>query len=110
MGNSKKKKDREIAYEHKYADKLKKCSVLLMCHEEKEHFDMFFNIVRKAGVLTVGDYEGFLESGGVVNFLTEEQKIRFEINLSAAQEEQIQVRSKLLSLAKRVLKSESEPK
>jgi len=43
--------------------------------------------------------EGFAQSGGVINFVTVEKKIRFEINLDAAERADLKISSKLLRLA-----------
>jgi hypothetical protein len=57
-------------------------------------------------VLTVGDAEGFAERGGMIGFVTEDQKLRFEVNLDAAERVKLRVSSQMLKLATRVLKSE----
>lgn len=51
-------------------------------------------------VLIVGESEGFAGRGASVNFFVESNKIRFEINLDAAKEEQLKISAKLLALAK----------
>jgi hypothetical protein len=58
-------------------------------------------------VLTVGDMNGFLESGGVINLIMENNKVHFEINISAAKRAGIAIRSQLLKLAKRVIKEDT---
>jgi hypothetical protein len=50
-------------------------------------------------ILTIGDTKGFGESGVMINFLTKENKVRFEINLAAARRAGLKISSKLLSLA-----------
>ncbi|MCH9021363.1 MAG: YfiR family protein [Planctomycetes bacterium] len=60
--------------------------------------------LKKSAVLTIGELEGFLEAGGIFNFVVEKKKVRFEVNLAAAEEVKIKIRSKLLRLAKRVIK------
>jgi hypothetical protein len=57
-------------------------------------------MAKKAHVLLVGEEPGFIQQGGVANFYLEENRIRFEINTEAAQQEQLKISSKLLSLAK----------
>jgi len=71
--------------------------------EQKQSREII-DIVGKDGVLTVGDTSGFIESGGGINFLMEENKIRFDINLTAAEKAGLKIRSQLLRLAKRVVK------
>ena len=55
-------------------------------------------------VLTIGEQDKFLEKGGIVNFVREKKKIRFEINLNVAEQARLQIRAKLVRLAKRVIK------
>jgi len=44
-----------------------------------------------------------LKVNGIINFLLEENKVRFEINLNAARESKLVIRSQLLRLAKNVI-------
>ena len=60
--------------------------------------------LKNSTVLTIGEVDGFLEAGGIFNFVVEKKKIRFEVNLVAAEQAKIKIRSKLLRLAKRVIK------
>lgn len=55
-------------------------------------------------VLTVGESDDFLELGGMINFVLEEDRVRFEINLRAAESHRLKLSSKLLAVA-RVVKS-----
>jgi len=50
-------------------------------------------------VLTVGDYPGFLDEGGIVNLRLVEGRVRFEINLDAANRTGVRLSSQLLRLA-----------
>lgn len=84
---------------------LTKCHLLFICAEEK-NFKEIINSVKDHSVLTVGEVKGFLESGGIINFLMEEKKIRFEVNIVAAKRAKLEIRSKLLRLAKRVVKED----
>jgi hypothetical protein len=59
-----------------------------------------------AGVLTVGDTEGFTEAGGMINLTIVDQRVHFEINPDAARRAGMKISSKLLSLAKIVKVSE----
>jgi hypothetical protein len=55
----------------------------------------------KASVLTVGETDRFTESGGMINFVRQGNKIRFQINEVAAKGVGLKISSKLLSLAAR---------
>jgi hypothetical protein len=76
--------------------------LLFICPSEEEVLGAIMDAVKGYNVLTVGQMEDFLESGGVINFLMEEKKVRFEINVTAARRAKLQIRSQLLRLAKRV--------
>jgi hypothetical protein len=60
-----------------------------------------FKALTGASVLTVGEVEGFTETGGMINFFREGTKIRFQINQGAATSAGLKISSKLLSLASR---------
>jgi len=53
-------------------------------------------------VLGVGEMEGFVQSGGTLNPVLEANKVRFEINASAAERARLKISSKLLALARNV--------
>jgi uncharacterized protein DUF4154 len=55
--------------------------------------------LRGRAILSAGESEGFAESGGVVGFKTQEKRVRFEINLSRAEEGRLKISSQLLKLA-----------
>ena len=55
---------------------------------------------KKLHIVTVGEDDKFLRRGGMINFLQEDGKLRFEINTDAAGRAGINISSKLLSLAK----------
>lgn len=50
-------------------------------------------------VLTVGEDDNFIASGGMVNFVRQGAKIRFEVNPRAAQQAGLKISSQLLKLA-----------
>jgi len=53
-------------------------------------------------VLVVGETAGFVQNGGGVNFVIEEGRVRFEINLDKARQAGLRIDSRLLKLAKTV--------
>ncbi len=60
-------------------------------------------------VLTVSDAESFTARGGVIQFYTEDDMVRFEINPAAARRNQLRISSHLLSLARLTPDAESSP-
>ncbi len=80
-----------------------RCQVLFVTRSERKKIGDIFKAVRRSSVLTVGETDRFLQSGGMINFVTENGKVRFEINHDAAQRAQLKISSKLLGLASRVI-------
>ena len=52
-------------------------------------------------ILTVSDIDDFTKDGGIIRFVTENNKIRFKINMEAAKTANLRLSSKLLSAAER---------
>jgi len=52
------------------------------------------------GVLTIADSDSFMTAGGLIRFFSEDNKLRFEINATAAEKGGLKVSAKLLQLAK----------
>ena len=51
-------------------------------------------------VLTVGDTDSFTSLGGMINFRMEANKVRFDINIDAAERSGLKLSSKLLSVSR----------
>jgi len=101
------------ANDHQWNEKmeaLKTCRVLLLCARNSERIANSSQIIKAlegSTVLTVGEANGFLESGGVINFLIEDKKVSFEINVVAAKKNKLRISSKLLRLAKKVVQEKT---
>jgi hypothetical protein len=84
------------------------CQILFVASSEKRHFRSVRPILKSRGILTVGEAEGFAVSdGGVINFKLDEGRVRFEISLDAAEQQQLHISSKLLGLAQ-IVKPEKQ--
>jgi YfiR/HmsC-like len=64
--------------------------------------------VTSPGVLTVGESDDFLNVGGVIRLMIEDKKVRFEVNMDAADRAHLTVSSQLLKLARTVKSSNHE--
>lgn len=51
------------------------------------------------GVLTIGDTPHFVEGGGIIGFVVQNNRVQFRINLDAADRAHLRISSKLLQLA-----------
>lgn len=79
---------------------LKECKILFVSASEKAHMDELVQIVKGLPILTVGETPGFAERGGVIRFVLEDNRIRFEVNVLAAQQADLTISSRLLTLAR----------
>jgi hypothetical protein len=80
-------------------DDLDACHVLFVASSEKNRLAGVLARVKDAPILTVGDTEGFLRAGGIINFVLEGSKVRFLIDPEAAEESGLRISSKLMRLA-----------
>ncbi len=81
------------------------CQILFISRSERENLPAILRAVKNAPVLTVADTAGFLEQGGIINFIPEGSRIRFEISQESAERAGLRISSKLLRLATRVVSS-----
>ena len=73
------------------------CNVLFIGKVEGKGLSLA--TLRNLPVLTVGETDDFLNSGGMIRFCFEQDKIRFEINREAADSSHLKISSRLLLLA-----------
>jgi hypothetical protein len=79
---------------------LESCHILFVGRLEHEHRREVLATLRGTAVLTVGDADGFLADGGMVNFFLEANRVRFEVNRAAVDQSPLKMSSKLLRVAR----------
>jgi uncharacterized protein DUF4154 len=79
------------------------CHILFIASSEKAELKRVFEVLRGTDALTVGDSKGFVEQGGMINFVLENNRVQFEVNRKAAEQVGLKISSKLLSVAKLVV-------
>jgi len=79
---------------------LRDCKILFVSASEKAHADEIIQLVKWLPILTVGETPGFAEHGGVIRFTVEDNRVRFEVNVDAAHQADLNISSRLLTLAK----------
>jgi hypothetical protein len=75
------------------------CHILFISASEKDDYPNIVGTLHNASVLTVSEADGFLKAGGMINFLFEDNNIRFQISDVAAKKARLKISSKLLSLS-----------
>ena len=81
---------------------LSECQIVFISTSESARLPTVLAEFTGKGVLTVSDEPGFASRGGMIGFIKESGKVRFEINTRAAEQAGLKVSSKLLQVGKRV--------
>jgi hypothetical protein len=76
--------------------------VLFIDAEEESRVEWVLQRVAKLPVLTISDAPNFVQAGGIIGMFQENNKMRFDINLAAARQNNLVVSSNLLRLARTV--------
>jgi len=82
------------------------CQILFIAASEKARLRDILQGLKGASVLIVGDTPGFAALGGAINFVLDDDRVRFEINLKAAELAHLKISARLLTVAKVVLNGE----
>jgi hypothetical protein len=91
----------------KRAGDIQACHILFVSRSEAGRLPQVLGRLGKASTLTVSDTGQFLQRGGMINFIIDEKKVKFDINPDAAERANLKISSKLLSVANKVMKSGS---
>lgn len=77
------------------------CRVLFVSSSEVELSRILASV--GPGTLTVGEADNFLHAGGMIDFVIENRRIRFDINQKAARAASLSISSRMLAVARQVL-------
>ncbi|HWD20362.1 MAG TPA: YfiR family protein [Verrucomicrobiae bacterium] len=80
-------------------DEIKQCQVLFVSPSEAPKLAAIMRELQGRQMLTVSDLNNFTAHGGIIRFFTDNNKVRFRINLEAARACQLTISSRLLQLA-----------
>ncbi len=76
------------------------CQVLFVSRTERDTGTVLADL--GSGVLTVGEGDGFLQDGGMISFVIENRRTRFDVNPTTAENAGLKLSSRLLSVARSV--------
>ncbi len=83
-------------------EEVERCQILFVGISDTDRIARLFDALDLHGVLTVGDADRFARTGGMIGFFMEDDKVRFEINVDAAEMSGLEISSQMLSLARLV--------
>jgi hypothetical protein len=75
------------------------CRILFISSTEENHLKEILLALDESGILTVSDMPAFSRRGGMIQFVLEGDKVRFEINLTKAESAKLTLSSELLKVA-----------
>jgi hypothetical protein len=81
------------------------CRILFISSSESAHLAEILGAMDKANVLTVSDIPLFSRRGGMIQFVLDGSRVRFEVNLSNAEGAGLNLSSELLKVAVRVTRN-----
>jgi len=90
-------------------DGFRGCHVLYLAGIDAKRAQALVDELKNAPVLTVGEREQFAQSAGIAALFVEQGRMRFAINVEAAQRCRLRISSRLLSLAKIVKDQHAHP-
>jgi hypothetical protein len=83
------------------------CEIVFIGASERSRLQSVLEHLNRTPTLTVGDSPGFCEGGGMVNLHLSDDHVHLQINLAAVERSNLQLSSKLLSLASIVRSGDS---
>jgi hypothetical protein len=75
------------------------CRILFVSSSKDSQLNAILTALRSSNILTVSDMPGFTRRGGMIQFVLDGSRVRFEINIAAAQRAGLTLSSELLKVA-----------
>lgn len=88
-----------VIQRYRNIEDVKECHILFINLSDKEQVTQTCKSLKGKNTLTVSDGSGFIKQGGMIRFVKESNKIKFQINPEAAKADSLTISSKLLRLA-----------
>ena len=83
-----------------FGDDYNGCQLLFVGRSEESRLKSLLANLKNMPMLTISNIPGFAKSGGMIELFREKKKLRFAINLDAAQNSGLSISSRLLKLAR----------
>lgn len=85
-------------------DQARGCHIVFISRSQSKQLNQILGVLGHVSALTVGESKGFVQQGGIINFVVQDDRVQFEVNQKAAELVRLNISSRLLSLAKLVIK------
>lgn len=84
-------------------DECHACHILFVNSSQDRHARQIIEVLRATSVLTVGETKDFVDEGGIIGFIVQDDRVQFRVNHRAANQAGLRISSRLLSLARQVI-------
>ncbi len=110
---SKKIKDKAITIKYySYSDlddnekqkEIMECHTVFACTAATADYALLQKLLDKKCILSIGDDRKFISAGGIIGFDIDNGKVCFDVNNNSAKESDIKINTKILKLARKVIK------
>jgi hypothetical protein len=81
-------------------DQSRDCHLLFIGSSRERQIRRIIEALRETNVLTVSETKGFVEAGGIINFVLQDDRVQFEVNHKAAKQAGLNISARLLAVAK----------
>lgn len=81
------------------------CAVVFVSESERSRLDIVLSRLGGQPVLTIADFDGFSDAGGMIEFSRSASRIGFKVNVDASERAGLQISSQLLQVASTVVRS-----
>lgn len=78
------------------------CHLVFIPYSEKKRVGDIIDRLKSSSVLTISEVDRFTEQGGIIGLTTDGDRIRFDVNASAAEHAKLTVSARLMALASAV--------
>ena len=83
----------------KSASDLNECHILYVSSADITNPGEILHSLKGLPILTIGEMPGFAKRGGIINLVLDNERVRFEVNIDAAKQADLNISSRLLALA-----------
>src|SRR4029077_7051142 len=98
-----------IVVKHMYGlEETRDCHLLFLAAGAGKQQQKLLQATKGSPILLVAEIPGFARAGGTINFIMENGRLLFEVNISTAESAHLKISSKLLALARIVGASEEK--
>lgn len=85
------------------AGAIDQCHILFLTRNQRDKWPQVRAALDGQSVLLVGEMNGFLPGGGIINMVKEGKKIRFEVNTANMRNHKMKISSRILKLATKII-------